>query len=62
MVKCKDLGDYNKDQNVMLDWIRTSPKQQVFMGCSWYAVISTYIKWSKEEQLVNCNRVMWSEG
>ena len=54
MGKRKDLSDFDKGQIVMARRLGQSiSKTAGLVGCSWYAVVSTYQKWSKEGQPVN---------
>ena len=54
MGKRKDLRDSDKGQIVMARRLSQSISNTTgLVGCSWYAVVSTYQKWSEEGQLVN---------
>lgn len=54
MGKHKDLSDFDKCQIVMARRLGQSiSKTAGLVGCSRYAVVSTYKKWSKEGQPVN---------
>ncbi|MCI4384884.1 hypothetical protein PGIGA_G00043950 [Pangasianodon gigas] len=54
MGKGKDLSDFDKGQIVMARRLGQSiSKTAGLVGCSRYAVVSTYQKWSKEGQPVN---------
>ena len=54
MGKCKNLRDFDKDQTVMVRRLGQNISRTAgLVGCSWYAVVSTYQKWSKEGQPVN---------
>ncbi|KAM9476718.1 uncharacterized protein Hap1MRO34_009737 isoform 1-T6 [Clarias gariepinus] len=54
MGKRKDLNDFEKGQIVMARRLGQSISQTAgLVGCSRYAVVSTYQKWSKEGQPVN---------
>ncbi|KAF4088070.1 hypothetical protein AMELA_G00078690 [Ameiurus melas] len=54
MGKRKDLSDFDKGQIVMARRLGQSiSKTAALVGCSRYAVVSTYQKWCKEGQPVN---------
>ncbi|KAK3553545.1 hypothetical protein QTP70_004174 [Hemibagrus guttatus] len=53
MGKFKNLSDFDKSQIVMLRRLdQNISKRTGLVGCSQYAVVSIYQKWSNEEQTV----------
>lgn len=54
MGKSKNLSEFDKEQIVMTGQLSQSIfKMTSLVGCSWYAVVNAYQKWTKEGQQVN---------